>query len=197
MANCNPKIDTPPVPCSRTVSPAFSLACSIIACQTVTAAQGSVAPSSSDRCGGIFTAPSSSSTTYSRKHAVDAAAQRALVRVGCRLAATPALKEVAGDAIADLHPADARTDFDHFAGAVRQRNKIFTHCHAIAAAHNGEIAEIERAGSHLHEDLAMCGLWLGTFDLYQRVDAGTAFGQLIGTHVFSSLTADRCGVVAV
>ena len=62
-----------------------------------------------------------------RQHAVDAASQRALVHVGCRRAATPALKEVAGNAIAHLHPRDARTDFDHFAGAVRQRNKIFTH----------------------------------------------------------------------
>ncbi len=62
-----------------------------------------------------------------REHTVDATAQRALVHVGCRRTATPALKEVARDAIADLHLRDARTDFDHFAGAVRQRNKIFTH----------------------------------------------------------------------
>ena len=36
-----------------------------MACQTVTAAQGRVAPSSSERCDGIFTVPSSSSTAYS------------------------------------------------------------------------------------------------------------------------------------
>ena len=53
------------MPCSSTVCPAISLACSIIACQAVTAAHGNVAPSSTDRCAGIFTTPSSSSTTYS------------------------------------------------------------------------------------------------------------------------------------
>src|SRR6202521_5941388 len=58
-------IETPPVPCSRTVWPAMTLPCSTMACQAVTPAQGNVAPSSSDRGAGIFTTPSSSSTTYS------------------------------------------------------------------------------------------------------------------------------------
>src|ERR1700681_1093743 len=64
-ASCSPKVETPPVPCRRTVRPAISLPCSTSACHAVTPAQGSVAPSSSERCAGAFTTPSSSNTTNS------------------------------------------------------------------------------------------------------------------------------------
>src|SRR5262249_45600714 len=80
-----------------------------------------------------------------RKHAVDAAAKRACVDIGRRLATGPALKEAPGDAVADLHTRDAGTDLDDFPRAIRQRNEILAHRHPVGTAHNAEIAEIERA----------------------------------------------------
>ncbi len=182
-ANCRPNTETPPVPCSSTVWPAIILPCSIMACHTVTAAQGKVAPSSSERCAGIFTTPSSSSTTYSASMPSMRAAERGRLHVGRRLAAGPALEEIAGDLVADLHARDAGADLDHLAGAVRQRNDVFLRRHAVGAAHDAEIAEVERAGRDLDQHLAVAGLRLRPLDLGQRVDAGAALRQLIGTHV--------------
>jgi hypothetical protein len=122
------------------------------------------------------------------EHAVDAAAERAQVHVGRRLAAGPALEEVAGDAIAGFDAGDARTDFDHFAGAVGERNDVFAHRHPVAAAHDAEIAEIKRAGAHSDQNLAVGRPWrIGPLDFLERLDAGAAFGQLIGSHVVPPL----------
>ena len=63
--NCKPNSETPPVPRISTVSPGFIPPSVISACQAVTPAQGSVAASSSVRCSGTWTTPSSCSTTYS------------------------------------------------------------------------------------------------------------------------------------
>src|SRR5215472_13491299 len=157
-ANCNPKIETPPVPCSSTVSPGLSLACSTIACQTVTAAQGSVAPSSSDRCAGIFTAPSSSSTAYSASMPSMPPPSALL----CASAAgAPPLEEISGNVVANFHSRHPRTGLNHFAGAVRKRDEIVAYRHAIATAGNSEIAEIERACLHLHQHLPISGLGIG------------------------------------
>ncbi len=89
-----------------------------MAFQTVTAAHGSVAPSSSDRCDGNFHHAILLQYGVIGEHAVDAAAKGAGVDVRRRLAAGPALKEVAGDAIAGFHPGNAGPDLDHFSGAV-------------------------------------------------------------------------------
>src|SRR5215467_4305899 len=111
-ASWRPKIETPPVPCNNTVWPPTSFACSIMAFQTVTPAQGRVAPSSSDKCAGIFTTPLQH--RIFRKHAVDAAAKCACVDIGKRLATGPALKEAPADAVADLHASDTGTDLNDF-----------------------------------------------------------------------------------
>ena len=118
------------------------------------------------------------------EHAINAAAERAFVRVGPRLAAAPALKEISGNAIASLHPRHAWTDFDHFTSAVRKRDEVFAHRHPIAAPRNGEIAEIERARLYLDQHLPMGGLGVGAIDLDERFDPGAALGQLIGAHDF-------------
>ena len=163
-ANCRPKIETPPVPCSSTVCPAMSLACSIMACHTVTRGarqrrallQRQMRRNFDDAVllqHGIF-----------GEHAVDPAAERARLHVGRRLAARPALKEAAGNAVADLYPGDAGADLDHFAGAVGQRNDVVAHRHAVGAAHDAEIAEIERAGRDLDQDLAVRRLRLRQID---------------------------------
>ena len=61
LANCNAKIDTPPVPCSNTLSPGASRATSITARHAVTPAHGSVAASASlKNAGGLMTARSGS-----------------------------------------------------------------------------------------------------------------------------------------
>ena len=86
------------------------------------------------------------------------------VHVGRRFAAGPALKEISGDAIAGFDPRDAGADLDHFAGAVRQRDDVLAHRHAVAAAHDAEIAEIERAGVDLDQHLAMRRFGIGTLD---------------------------------
>ena len=52
-----------------------------------------------------------------------------------------------------LHPRDARADFDHFAGAVGQRNKIIPHRHAVAAAHDAVVAEVQRTGGDFDQHL--------------------------------------------
>ena len=104
---------------------------------------------------------------------------------GIDLAARPALKEIAGDAIARLRRGcTPGSDLDHFAGAIRQRNDVLAHRHAITAAHDAEIAEIKRAGFDLDQNLAMAGLGIGTLDLDHRFDAGAALGDLIGSHGF-------------
>ena len=169
-ANCKPKIETPPVPCSSTVSPALSLACSIMACQAVTPAQGSVAPSSKERFAGIFTTPSSSSSAYSASMPSMPPPSALAWTSGADFAAGPALKKIAGDAVAGLDSGDAGANFDHLAGAVRQRNDLLPHWHAIAAADDAEIAEIERAGAYFDQYLAMAGLWrIGPLDSRQRI----------------------------
>src|SRR5579885_127165 len=116
------------------------------------------------------------------QHAIDTAAERAFMHVWRRLSAGPALKEIAGDTIAGSDARHARPDLDDLAGAVRERHEILAHRHAIAAARDGIIAKIERAGFDLDQNLAIGRLRLRPFDLLQRVDAGAAFGQLIGTH---------------
>ena len=116
-----------------------------------------------------------------------------VVDVGRRLAAGPALEKVAGDAVAGFDPGDAGPDFDDFAGAVRQRDDVLPHRHAVAAAHDAEIAEIERAGAHFDQDLAMARfVWIGPLDLGERLDAGAALRQLIGSHVLL-LPLPACG----
>ena len=63
--NWRAKMETPPVPCTRIVSPAWTWSATNIAFHAVTAAQGSVEPSSNERCGGRCTRPSWESVTYS------------------------------------------------------------------------------------------------------------------------------------
>ncbi|KYF80838.1 hypothetical protein BE11_18035 [Sorangium cellulosum] len=60
-ASCSAKMDTPPVPCTSTDCPACSFPCGTSAFQAVTAAHGSVAPSSKLMCSGSGTSPSASS----------------------------------------------------------------------------------------------------------------------------------------
>src|SRR5262245_37116327 len=116
------------------------------------------------------------------EHAVDGAAERTLLHVGRRLAAGPALEEVAGDLVANLDARDPRADLDHLAGAVRQRNDIVVHRQAIGAAHDAEIAEVDRAERHLDQHLAVRRLWIWPLDLAERIDACAALRQLPCTH---------------
>ena len=91
-------------------------------------------------------------------------------------------KKAAGDLVAGLDPRDAGADFDHFAGAVGERDEIVAHRHAVGAAHDAEIAEIERTGGDFDQHLAIERLRHRPLDDDQRVDAGAGFGQLIGAH---------------
>ena len=116
------------------------------------------------------------------EHAVDRAAERARLHILARLAARPALEEAARDLVADLHTGDARADLDHLAGAVGQRHDLVAHRHAVGAAHDAEVAEIERAGRHLDQHLAVLRFRLRQIDAGHRFDTGAAFRQLIGTH---------------
>src|ERR1700722_19886649 len=117
-----------------------------------------------------------------REHAVDATAERTGMDVGRRLAAEPALEKATRDTIPDLDTGDTRSDRDHLARTIRQRNDVFLDRHAISAPHDAEVAEIERTGFDLHQHLAIGRLGIRPFDLLQGVDTGPAFGQLIGTH---------------
>ena len=65
-ANCRPKIETPPVPCSTTVSPGAKSASSNRARQAVRPAQGRVATCWSVRNAGTFETPCSLNTASSR-----------------------------------------------------------------------------------------------------------------------------------
>src|SRR5271156_325313 len=117
-----------------------------------------------------------------RQHAVDAAAERAGMHVGGGFAARPALKEIGGDAVANLEAPHAGADLDHFAGAIRQRYDILAHRHPVAAARNAVITEIERAGFDLDENLPVGRIGVGPIDLGERLDTGAALRQLIGSH---------------
>ncbi len=110
---------------------------------------------------GIFTTPSSSSTTYSASMPSMPPPSALRVHLRPRLAAGPALEETAGDPVAGLHARDAGADLDHFAGAVGQRNEIVAHRHAVGAAHDAEIAKIERTGCDLNQHLPVLRLRLG------------------------------------
>ena len=98
------------------------------------------------------------------------------------VAARPALEETTRDLVADFYTRDARADRDHLARAVGQRHDVVAHRHAIGAAHDAEVAEIERAGRHLDQHLAVLRFRLRQIDASDRFYTGAAFGQLIGTH---------------
>src|SRR5262245_25557833 len=107
--------------------------------------------------------------------------------LGRRLSSGPTLEEASRDAVADRHTRDARTGLDDFSRAVRQRNEVLANRHAVAASHNAEIAEIERASLNFHQDLPIGRLGLWPLDFDQRLDAGAPLRQLIGTHASPSL----------
>jgi len=79
---------------------------------------------------------------------------------------TEPLEKAACDLVANLYAGDACADRDHLAGAVGQRHDVVAHRHAVGAAHDAEVAEIERAGRHLDQHLAVLRFWL------RHVDAG-------------------------
>src|SRR6185437_5871560 len=131
------------------------------------------------------------------EHPVDTAAERAGVGVGSRLAAGPTLKEITGNAVPGFYARDPGANFDDFAGAIRQRDDLLAHRHAVAAADDAEIAEIERAGAHLDQHLTMAGLCrIRPLDPRQRFDPGAALRQFISFHGVLSLSASqRCPVL--
>ena len=133
---------TPPVPCSRTVWPAMTFPCSTRACQAVNAAQGNVAPSSTDRGAGILTTPSSSNITYSASMP-SMLPPRASCRIRGRLSPRPALEEAAGHLLPDLHTRDAGAYLDHLTGVVGKRDDIIANRHAVGATDDAQIAEVE------------------------------------------------------
>ena len=120
------------------------------------------------------------------QHAIDAAAERRSVHMRARLAARPALEETAGDFVAGFDAGDAGPGFNHFAGAVRQWDEIFAHRRPIGAAYDAEVAIVERTGNDLDQHLSVKRLRRRPLDKGQRLDAGAAFGQLIGTHSWIS-----------
>src|SRR4029078_8091159 len=103
-----------------------------------------------------------------------------------RLAARPALEEISGNLVADLDPRDAGADLDHLTGDIRQRNDIVAHRQAICAAHDAEVAEVERPERDLDQHLAVRRFWIRPFDLAERIDASATLRQLPCTHVILS-----------
>src|SRR5262249_41024170 len=126
-----------------------------MAFQTVTPAQGRVAPSSSDKCAGIFTAPSSSNTAFSASMP-SMPPPSALVWTSAG-ASPPTQRWKKHPATRSLTFTRVNTgvDLDDLPRAVRQRNEVLAHRHSVSAAHNAEIAEIERAGLNFHHDLSI------------------------------------------
>ena len=120
-----------------------------------------------------------------RQHAVDTAAEGARLHIRGRLSSRPALEEAPSDLVADLHTCDAATDLDHLTGAVGKRDDIIANRHPVGSAHDAEIAEVERTRHDLDQHLPIGGLGIGALDFDQGLDAGTAFWQLIGTHLLS------------
>ena len=103
------------------------------------------------------------------QHAIDAAAERRSVHMRARLAARPALEETAGDFVAGFDAGDAGPGFNHFAGAVRQRDEIFAHRRPIGAAYDAEVAIVERTGNDLDQHLPVKRLRRGPLDKGQRL----------------------------
>ena len=67
------------------------------------------------------------------------------------LSPKPALEEAAGDLIANLYARDASTHLDHLTGPVGKRDDIVANRHAVGAAHDAQIAEVERTRPDLDQ----------------------------------------------
>ena len=133
----------------------LELPISTSACQAVTAAQGSVAPSSKLRPAGSIDDAVLFQHGQLGQHAVDRAAHRRGLRRLVDGAAEPFLHEAAGDPVADLDAADAGPDRDHFAGAVRQRDQVGLGRGAgVLRLDREQVAVVERRGAHPHQHLA-------------------------------------------
>ncbi len=106
------------------------------------------------------------------QHAVDGAAHRRAEGGIVDRTAHPSLHEAAGDAIADLDPRHARSDRDHLARAVGQRDQVGLGGGARIVAFDGDqVAVVERRRAHAHQHLARTGRRLRPLDQRQRIDA--------------------------
>jgi hypothetical protein len=65
------------------------------------------------------------------------------------------LEEAAGHLVADLHPGDAVAYLDHLTGAIGKGDNIVANWHAVGAAHDAEIAKVERTRDDVRQHLAI------------------------------------------
>ncbi len=181
LANCSAKIDTPPVPCTSTVSPAMRRPCSTSACHAVTPAQGKrraflIREIVRQLHRAVFL-----QHDIFRQHAINAAAQRIAAAVRRRDTRRPALIEIPGNTIADFHTRDAWSHLNDFARAVRQRNEIRLGSGPIAPQRNGIVAVVQRTGRDLDQYLPVARLRLRQVNFGEIVNGGRLF-ELIGAH---------------
>jgi hypothetical protein len=116
------------------------------------------------------------------EHSIDAAAQRAGMRVSGRGAADPTLEKTSCHAITDSDAGYPGADFGYLPSAIRERHEVRLRGHPIRAQSDCQVAKIERAGRNLDQHLSRAWLWDGKIDLNESVNSG-ALQQLMGTHV--------------
>src|SRR4051794_38131858 len=187
FANCSAKIDTPPVPCTKTVSPGRMRASSKSARQAVSAAQGNVAASSKVRLEGMrLTASASRSiNSCSTPGRVPPSARRRLVaeafpsihdwkNIGHTRSPTATL----------VTPSPTRAT----SPAPSEKGIIGSLYDPPLALHGQQVAIIQRCSAHPYNDLACARPGFGLFDQVHTVDR--PFARNLPNFHFVSLKSD-------
>ena len=172
-AICNPKMATPPVPCTSTVSPAFTRPSVTSARQAVTAAQGSVAASSNERCvpGDAEAAAALGQGPKLGQHPIHRSAQRRGELLAGGLAREPAGCEDARHTIAGFQVAHCHADCHHLAGSVRAGNQRQFLAGVVFAQDHFQIPGIERDRLDPDQNFARFGLRVGQLDELEVIEA--------------------------
>jgi len=115
------------------------------------------------------------------EHPVDAAAQRAGMRISRRRTADPTLKKASCHAITDFDAGYTGANLDDLPSAIGERHDTRLSRHSVAAQSDCQVAKIERTGRNLDQHLSWAWLWRGKIDFNESVDP-RALRQLVGTH---------------
>ena len=115
------------------------------------------------------------------QHSVQHAAERVPGRIGWNATANPGLEEGAGDAVADPDAGDVGADRNHFACAIRQRNDRKFRI-AVDTFDDAEVAVVDCAGAHPHDDLPGASLRVGPFRVEHKAVKVVGLIQLPALH---------------
>ena len=154
---CAAKIETPPVPCASTVSPAFKLPSFTSVNHAVKAAMGRVEASASLKYGHGYSAFLRQNSQLSQ-HTGKGSAQSGHHGRRTWSPVQPLLPELPHNAVPDPKPGDRFTDGDDFARSVGNRHEGQFHMGVVIALEQIEIAVIQRDCRNFSRGLSWAGL---------------------------------------